>query len=156
MQCSIHVCASKPILFFLFPRAVLPLSCITHSAPVWLSLAGWWSFLADCENPSEFLAPISLPPLFPTRTHSRTHTPTHTYTITKLTLLLFFPDCNASVHKGCRDSMPVCANVKMKVKLFVPCRFSSTDPVAFCCPAAKINFFLFPFVSMLLFPRFSV
>uniref|UniRef100_A0A096LW12 Phorbol-ester/DAG-type domain-containing protein n=1 Tax=Poecilia formosa TaxID=48698 RepID=A0A096LW12_POEFO len=22
--------------------------------------------------------------------------------------------CNASVHKGCRDSMPVCANVKMK------------------------------------------
>uniref|UniRef100_A0A3B4ZJE4 Phorbol-ester/DAG-type domain-containing protein n=1 Tax=Stegastes partitus TaxID=144197 RepID=A0A3B4ZJE4_9TELE len=25
--------------------------------------------------------------------------------------------CNASVHKGCRDSLPVCAKVKMKVKL---------------------------------------
>ena len=32
-------------------------------------------------------------------------------------LLLFFPDCNASVHKGCRDSLPVCAKVKMKVNV---------------------------------------
>uniref|UniRef100_A0A3Q3ICV6 Phorbol-ester/DAG-type domain-containing protein n=1 Tax=Monopterus albus TaxID=43700 RepID=A0A3Q3ICV6_MONAL len=26
--------------------------------------------------------------------------------------------CNASVHKGCRDSLPICAKVKMKIKAF--------------------------------------
>lgn len=26
-----------------------------------------------------------------------------------------FSDCNAQVHKGCRESLPVCAKVKMKV-----------------------------------------
>uniref|UniRef100_A0A3Q2R2M4 Phorbol-ester/DAG-type domain-containing protein n=1 Tax=Fundulus heteroclitus TaxID=8078 RepID=A0A3Q2R2M4_FUNHE len=37
--------------------------------------------------------------------------------------------CNASVHKGCRDSLPVCANVKMKVKTFFsPACFSTSDP----------------------------
>lgn len=39
------------------PRAALPLDCITCFAPVWLSLAGWWSFLAGYENQSDFLAP---------------------------------------------------------------------------------------------------
>lgn len=31
------------------------------------------------------------------------------------TVWLFFLDCNAQVHKGCRESLPVCAKVKMKV-----------------------------------------
>ena len=69
MQSSICVCvcvcvcecASDVSLSYFFlllrPRAVLPLDCITCSAPVWLSLVGWWSFLAGYENQSEFLAP---------------------------------------------------------------------------------------------------
>uniref|UniRef100_A0A8P4G5B5 Si:dkey-172h23.2 n=1 Tax=Dicentrarchus labrax TaxID=13489 RepID=A0A8P4G5B5_DICLA len=44
--------------------------------------------------------------------------------------------CNASVHKGCRDSLPVCAKVKMKVK--VPSD-STTGFLVFCCPAANID-----------------
>lgn len=104
----VHVIPQPIFLFFFFmrPRAVLPLDCITCSAPVWLSLAGWWSFLAGYENQSEFLAPT-----FP---HTLTGPTTR---LILYSLLLFFPDCNASVHKGCRDSLPVCAKVKMKVNL---------------------------------------
>lgn len=60
---------------------------------------------------------------------------------------LFFPDCNASVHKGCRDSLPVCAKVKMKVS---SCHARSTGGLFFSgivfiyffyslffCPAAQ-------------------
>lgn len=103
-----HVRHSREYPFFpLHTHAVLPLDCITRSAPVWLSLAVCWSFLAGYENQSEFLAPT-----FP-------HTPSLAPTArsdSQCSLLLFFPDCNASVHKGCRDSLPACAKVKMKVK----------------------------------------
>lgn len=121
MQLSDYACASFPrsislfsFFFFFFsppvrPRAVLPLDCITCSAPVWLSLVGWWSFLAGYENQSEFLAP-TFPHTRRQPHHLRHHALAHSH------CCFFFPDCNASVHKGCRDSLPVCAKVKMKVQ----------------------------------------
>uniref|UniRef100_A0A3P8YLK6 Uncharacterized protein n=1 Tax=Esox lucius TaxID=8010 RepID=A0A3P8YLK6_ESOLU len=33
-------------------------------------------------------------------------------------------NCNAHVHKGCRESLPVCAKVKLKVSMFVKIAFS--------------------------------
>lgn len=64
MQFSVYVRACVVIqagfLSLLSPlpsRAVLPFDCITCSAPVWLSLVGWWSFLASSEDQSDFLAP---------------------------------------------------------------------------------------------------
>lgn len=113
MPWSAHVCASMPIPFspLLHPQAVLPIDCITCTAPVWLSLAAWWSFLAGYEDQSDFLAPtFKAHPPAPSSSQGSLH----------CSLLLFFPDCNASVHKGCRDSLPVCAKVKMKVRLLQP------------------------------------
>lgn len=88
------------------------------------------------KNQSDFLAPT-----FP---HTLTCPTTTTIRLTEYSLLLFFPDCNASVHKGCRDSLAVCAKVKMKVQL--PRSYSSTDSVVLCCPEANIDFlFIYAF-----------
>lgn len=48
MQWSVHMCVRQsPSLFFPFiHKQELPIDCITCTAPVWLSLAAWWSFLA--------------------------------------------------------------------------------------------------------------
>lgn len=48
------------------------------------------------------------------------HWPQHHLPNSQPSLLFLFPDCNASVHKGCRDSLPACAKVKMKVSSVTP------------------------------------
>lgn len=108
------------LLFFFLPPSwrVLLLDCITCSAPVWLSLVGWWSFLASSEIPVR----LSIPQPF--------HIPlTHPHPPSSLLMMVtksfLFPDCSASVHKGCRDSLPACAKVKMKVHIPLACHFFS-------------------------------
>lgn len=59
--------------------------------------------------------------------HHYTHTHTHCRAgLTSLFSLSLLPDCNSSVHKSCRDSLPACAKVKMKVK--VPRVAPAADP----------------------------
>lgn len=133
-------------LFSLPPSwTVLLLDCITCSAPVWLSLVAWWSFLASSEIPVR----LSIPQPF--------HIPlTHPHPPSSLLMMVtkpfLFPDCSASVHKGCRDSLPACAKVKMKVHIPLACHFFSilsltTENYLIClsvsltsCPSNSIQF----------------
>lgn len=122
---------------FLLPPSwtVLLLDCITCSAPVWLSLVGWWSFLASSEIPVR----LSIPEPF--------HIPlTHPHPPSSLLMMVtkpfLFPDCSASVHKGCRDSLPSCAKVKMKVHIPSACHFFSV------LSSSQPKMILFVYVSL--------
>lgn len=86
------------------------------------------------------------------------HLTTTLIVFTELSVLLFFsfffPDCNASVHKGCRDSLPVCAKVKMKVK--VPAELLHH---CLCSPEANIDLncsFMLMFVFLLIVAETAV
>uniref|UniRef100_A0A3P9I7N6 Si:dkey-172h23.2 n=1 Tax=Oryzias latipes TaxID=8090 RepID=A0A3P9I7N6_ORYLA len=57
--------------------------------------------------------------------------------------------CNASVHKGCRDSLPACAKVKMKVSSVTPaplqtCCTVPLQPLKRLCPIPVLTFMLRP------------
>uniref|UniRef100_A0A3B3CFA3 Si:dkey-172h23.2 n=1 Tax=Oryzias melastigma TaxID=30732 RepID=A0A3B3CFA3_ORYME len=90
-----------------------PASCVAPrlhhaSRPSLAFISGLLEFSWPAMKTSQdFLAPT------PPRTPSLAPTPPSK--TPSIHCSLFFPDCNASVHKGCRDSLPVCAKVKMKV-----------------------------------------
>lgn len=81
------------------PRAALPLDCITCFAPVWLSLAGWWSFLAGYEKPVRFSSPhFSAHPHMP---HHHHHQANRVFTPSFLSRLQCFRPQGLQRQPGC-------------------------------------------------------
>lgn len=140
---------SLSFLFFSFLHRQYYSSVASHAAPVWLSLVGWWSFLASSENQSDFLAPL----FFAHPWHSHILQPSCSY----YPPILFFPDCTASVHKSCRDSLPVCAKVKMKVSVPSDASRKSFFSVLLSCSQYWFEFLIYDFIiSLASFPNSSL
>lgn len=112
MQFSIYVCvcecASDVSLSYFFPS---PPSTSSITPRLHHMLCSSLAFISGLvEFPGRLWKPVRI-----SSPHLSTHPPRHH--AHSILCCFFFPDCNASVHKGCRDSLPVCAKVKMKVKV---------------------------------------
>lgn len=122
--CNVNVCLCVCVSFALLfqkkcsPSATSPITPLLHHL-----LSSSLAFISGLvefpgrlwKKQSEFRAPtftthpwpLPLLPSSPCSEQSR-----H-----MLFFFFFLSDCNASVHKSCRDSLPICAKVKMKVKV---------------------------------------
>lgn len=148
--CVCHSSASSSSFFFFLlpPQTVLLLCCITCCS----SLA----FISGLvEFPGQLRKPVGLssPPIFRSPVTLPHPPPSCSY----YPPILFFPDCTASVHKSCRDSLPVCAKVKMKVTVPSDAIRNWFFSVLLSCSQYWFEFLIYAFIiSLASFPNSSL